>query len=629
MQSVPAVRTDPRTGRKVFATRSAAAHPGSAGSGFAVVRDPGLTALPEASRDVTFDDAQRERYRSERDARRDAAGYVGLDGDFERYARDVFSTEPVERESLDDECDVLVVGAGFAALVLCHRLQEAGFDDIRFCERGGDVGGTWYWNRYPGVACDIEAYSYLPLLDEMGYIPSRKFASGFEIYQYCRLVAERIGFYDRCLFNTAVDEASWDGDAKRWIVTTDRGDRMSARILVLANGVLTTPKLARIPGMETFQGDSFHTSRWDYSVDLEGKRIGVIGTGATAVQIVPELAKVADELYVFQRTPSTIDVRGQRATTDEERERWANEPGWAKARRERFARLPRGRAAMLADDDYLSGKVELRERPLDPNLTPQEALDLQLQANFRLMERMRARVDELVGDNEAAELLKPYYTYGCKRPTFHDEYLPTFRRPNVHLVDTAPAGVERINESGVVHGGTEYPVDVLVYATGFQWMDSSTFTMVRGEKGESLSEKWKRQGTTTFLGLHSSGFPNLFVMTGPQGGGGGLNFTDGIEAHSEYVTWMLSQMRERGVDVVDVTESAELEWAEHCRDADLASAPLRDCSSYYNRDGEAQPGSLTYYGGADTWRRWWNEAGESGEAYVFSGGDAGRESAQR
>jgi cyclohexanone monooxygenase len=236
---------------------------------------------------------------------------MAMEGEFSKYLEDVYSAPPIEREALDDTCEILVVGAGFAGLILWYKLQAAGFTDVRFCERGGDVGGTWYWNRYPGIACDVESYSYLPLLEEMGYFPTMKFASGFEILEYCQQMAEKYGFYDRCLFHTTVGETTWDQDTGRWTVTTDRGDKMRARYVVLANGILTTPRLARIDGMETYQGDAFHTSRWDYNVDLKDKRVGIIGTGATAVQAIPELAKIVKELYVFQRTPSSIDVRDQ------------------------------------------------------------------------------------------------------------------------------------------------------------------------------------------------------------------------------------------------------------------------------------------------------------------------------
>ena len=255
-----------------------------------------------------------------------------------------------------ERVDVLVVGAGLAGLYILYCLRQRGLRARAF-EAGNDVGGTWYWNRYPGIACDVESYSYMPLLEEMGYFPTMKFSSGFEILEYAQDMAKRFDFYDRCLFHTTVEKTVWDEETKRWTVYTDRGDAMKARCVVLANGILTTPRLARIDGMESYQGESFHTSRWDYNVDLEGKRVGIIGTGATSVQVVPEIAKVVKELYVFQRTPSSIDVRDQRSTTPEEIEEWKQEPGWALARRERLATISSGRTALQGNADFLSGKV--------------------------------------------------------------------------------------------------------------------------------------------------------------------------------------------------------------------------------------------------------------------------------
>ena len=612
------VRIDPETGLKIFDTRAGKASEKIVGRGYGVVADAELKALPPQPAGAVFNAEEQAKYRAYKEARRGAADYIAMEGAFSKYLEDVYSAAPVDREALTDECEIVVVGAGFAGLLLWHKLQREGFVDVRFCEKGGDVGGTWYWNRYPGVACDVESYSYFPLLEEMEYFPTMKFASGFEIFEYCQRMAEKFKFYDRCLFHTTVLKTEWDESDGRWTVHTDRGDAMRARHVVLANGILTTPKLARIDGMEMFKGESFHTSRWNYDVDLHGKRVGIIGTGATAVQVIPELAKIVGELYVFQRTPSTVDVRDQRATTEEEIEAWKTEPGWARARRARFARISTGRTAIQANDDYLAGKVaDFKERKEhERRLSPEELIAKQLDTNFRIMEQIRARVDAIVEDPKTAEALKPYYPYGCKRPTFHDEYLPTFNRPNVTLVDTAPLGVTKINENGVVHDGTEYALDVLIYATGFQWMATSTFNMVVGRNGRSLSEKWQTEGTKTFLGLHSQGFPNLFIVTGPQGGGGSFNFTDAIDAHADYVVWMLSMMRDKGVDIVDVRPEPEEEYAEHCRIADISTAPLRDCISYYNGHGEAAPGSLAYYGGS-RWRKFRQHAQETLEPYVF------------
>ncbi len=613
-----AVKVDPDTGLKIFNTRAAKATDKIAGKGYSTIDDVALKTLPPVPAGAVFDAEEQAKYKAFKEARAGAADYIEMKGEFSRYLQDVYSAEPVPREALTDECDVLVVGAGFAGLLLWYKLREAGFENVRFCEKGGDVGGTWYWNRYPGIACDVESYSYLPLLEEMNYIPSMKFAAGFEIMEYCQKMAEKFGFYDKCLFHTTVEKTQWDESIARWTVTTDRGDAMKAKFVVLANGILTTPKLARIDGMSSFKGDSFHTSRWDYNIDLKGKRVGIIGTGATAVQAVPELAKIVKELYVFQRTPSSIDVRDQRETSVEEFEEWAKEPGWAKARRARFAKISQGRTALKANDDYLAGKVaDYRERKQHAEqISPEELVQRQLDSNFRIMEQIRARVDAIVEDPVTAAALKPYYPYGCKRPTFHDEYLPTFNLPHVHLVDTAPRGVSEINERGVVHDGTEYPVDVLIYATGFQWMATSTFNMIVGREGRTLRDKWQEEGTKTFLGLHSKGFPNLFIVSGPQGGGGSFNFTNAIEEHGDYVVWMLDTLRKAGKDLVDVKAEHEDAYAEHCRAADELTRPLRDCITYYNGHGEAEPGSLAYYGGG-AWHKYRIRAQESLDPYVF------------
>ena len=613
-----AVKVDPDTGLKIFNTRAAKATDKIAGKGYSTIDDVALKTLPPVPAGAVFDAEEQAKYKAFKDARAGAADYIEMKGEFSRYLQDVYSAEPVPREALTDECDVLVVGAGFAGLLLWYKLREAGFENVRFCEKGGDVGGTWYWNRYPGIACDVESYSYLPLLEEMNYIPSMKFAAGFEIMEYCQKMAEKFGFYDKCLFHTTVEKTQWDESTARWTVSTDRGDAMKAKFVVLANGILTTPKLARIDGMSSFKGDSFHTSRWDYNIDLKGKRVGIIGTGATAVQAVPELAKIVKELYVFQRTPSSIDVRDQRETSVEEFEEWAKEPGWAKRGARVLPKFSQGRTALKANDDYLAGKVaDYRERKQHAEqISPEELVQRQLDSNFRIMEQIRARVDAIVEDPVTAAALKPYYPYGCKRPTFHDEYLPTFNLPHVHLVDTAPRGVSEINERGVVHDGTEYPVDVLIYATGFQWMATSTFNMIVGREGRTLRDKWQEEGTKTFLGLHSKGFPNLFIVSGPQGGGGSFNFTNAIEEHGDYVVWMLDTLRKAGKDLVDVKAEHEDDYAEHCRAADELTRPLRDCITYYNGHGEAEPGSLAYYGGG-AWHKYRIRAQESLDPYVF------------
>ena len=597
--SHPPVRTDPESGLKLFNTRAEKSSDRVEGTGYGINQTEHWRTMPEFKKDLAYDDDAKGRVRNFNDSRRDTDNYMKMEGEFARYLEDHYSAPPIERESLNDECEILIVGAGFAGLLLWYRLQNAGFKDVRICEKGGDVGGTWYWNRYPGIACDVESYSYLPLLDEMGYYPTMKFASGFEIFEYCQEMAKKFGFYDRCLFHTEVTEALWSEDAKQWTVGTSRGDSMQAKYVMLANGTLSTPRLAQIKGMEKFNGDSFHTARWDYDISLAGKRVGVIGTGATAVQAIPEIAKEAEQLYVFQRTPSTIDVRDQRETTAEEIAEWKQLPGWARARRERFAKLI-GRRALQANDDFLSGKVEKPKRRLfgdGKRLEPAELIKRELETSHRIMEQIRDRIDMIIEDPATAKAMKPYYPYGCKRPTFHDEYLPTFNLPHVSLVDTAPIGVQEINENGIMHDGVQYDLDAIVYATGFDFMSHESMGLFKNASGKSIAQKWQEDGVRTFVGVHTHEFPNLFIIAGPQGTGGSFNFTDAIEEHSEYVVSLLSKTRDLGHDVIDVNEDAELDFAEHCAKADLVSAPLRDCIGNFTGYGRAAPGSLGYYGG--------------------------------
>ncbi|MFP5320289.1 MAG: flavin-containing monooxygenase, partial [Acidimicrobiia bacterium] len=411
------------------------------------------TTEPSADRaEPAFDpDELRRRYEHERDKRLRADGneqYVEMVGPFARYLEDPY-VAPVEREPLFDDVTVAVIGGGFAGLVTGARLKEAGIDDVRIIEKGGDFGGTWYWNRYPGAQCDVESYVYLPLLEETGYVPKEKYTRAPEILEHCHRIARHYDLYGNACLSTEVKAIDWDADRTRWVIRTNRGDAMTARFLVMGNGPLHRPKLPGIPGVESFRGHSFHTSRWDYDYTgggpdggldrLSDKRVGIIGTGATAVQCVPHLAETAQELYVFQRTPSSVDVRGNRPTDPE----WAAslEPGWQRRRIENFTILTSGG---IAEEDLVMdgwtdiiGKLLTRVRESDaPDLSATGLASTMELADFDKMNEIRARVDALVHDRNTAEALKPWYRQFCKRPCFHDEYLQAFNRPNVHLVDT-------------------------------------------------------------------------------------------------------------------------------------------------------------------------------------------------
>jgi cyclohexanone monooxygenase len=432
---------------------------------------------------MTLDvDALRAKYREERAKRlRDDGNdqYVEMRGAFERFDADPFDPPDTSRAPLTDHVDVAIVGGGFSGLLAGARLRMEGIERIRIIDNGADVGGTWYWNQYPGVQCDIESYIYLPLLEELGYMPKEKYSYGPEIYEHTRRIASHFGLFDDAVFSTQVTDATWDDEAQHWLIETDHGDRMTAQWLVMATGPLSRPKLPGIPGIDTFRGRTFHTSRWDYDytggdtngglTKLADKRVGVIGTGATAVQCVPHLGEWAEQLLVFQRTPSSVDARGNRPTDPE----WAASlaPGWQRERMENFGIIVTGgiQDVDMVNDGWTEIFGSLAGTEFHGSTLSPEEIGARIElADFERMEQIRVRVESLVHDPATAEALKPWYRQFCKRPCFHDDYLATFNRPNVTLVDTKGIGVERVTERGVVVDGVEHEVDCLIFATGFE-----------------------------------------------------------------------------------------------------------------------------------------------------------------
>jgi len=496
-----------------------------------------------------------------------------LDGDLARYAEDPYATERVERPPAHDEVEVLFIGGGFSALLTSARLRQKGVESIRIIERGADVGGTWYWNRYPGVACDVVSYDYLPLLDETGYVPSRHYATGDEIYEYCRMIAQKYELYDLAMFQTTVTSTVWDSEAEVWRIGTDRGDEITAQFVICANGTLAKPKLAVIEGMERFAGHSFHTSRWDYDytgTDLENlkdKRVGIIGTGATAVQAIPQLGEMSRELYVFQRTPSSIDIRDDWETDPE----WAAklEPGWQARRRERAMAGPR-----------ISEKQKARRAAM----SREEKIRRQENANIDAMMRIHRRIDETVEDRETAESLKPWYMLMCKRPCFHNDYLPTFNRPNVHLVDTKGKGITQITEGGPLFDGTQYELDLLIYATGFEVQQTGIYNRIVGENGLELNDKYS-EGIRTLLGIHTAGYPNLFIMGGYQAFFA-FNLTDVLNSQGEHIAECIDFVRRGGLQSMDCLPEAEEWWVQQVIANRGKTSRNRDCTpGYYNFEG--------------------------------------------
>jgi len=559
---------------------------------------------------LNFDpDALREKYRIERDKRLRADGngqYQEMVGDFSKYVDDPYLTQVIEREPLTDLTEVVIIGGGFGGLITGARLRESGVESIRVIEKGGDFGGTWYWNRYPGAACDTEAYIYLPLCEELKFVPKEKYAHAPEILQHSKNIGEKYDLYANTCFQTEVTAIEWDEAALNWVIRTNRGDAMRARFVAMANGPINRPKLPGIEGINDYKGHPFHTSRWDYDYTgggpegdlhkLGDKRVAIIGTGATAVQCIPHLGAGAKELFVFQRTPSSIDVRDNRPTDPE----WAAslKPGWQKERMENFNTLTSGGIVErdLVQDGWteivrnLISMANYRGKGIDRKEVP-KLMEL---ADFQKMEQVRARAEEIVVDPATAESLKPFYRQFCKRPCFHDQYLPTFNRPNVHLIDTEGQGVTRITEDGVVANGQKYAVDCIVFATGFEigtdYTRRAGYDMI-GKDSAKLSEKWA-DGMRTLHGLHTHGFPNLFIISNGQAAFT-TNFPHAMDEAAKHISYIVGQCHNLNIKTVDAKLEAENEWVEEIiRLSRISEEFQASCTpGYYNNEGKANPKS--------------------------------------
>ncbi len=520
---------------------------------FADARDLRLSYRPEG----------RQQYTSE------------LTGELAKYEVDPWAEAVKPRDPINDTVECLFIGGGFSALLTAARLRERGVESIRIVERGSDVGGTWYWNRYPGAACDVSAYDYLPLLDELNYIPDSFFAKGPEIFEHCQRIARHYRLYDLAVFQTTVTSTTWDAKAKLWRVSTDRGDTLSARFVICANGTLSKPKLSKIDGMETFKGHSFHSSRFDYQYtgrnleNLKDKVVGIIGTGASAVQIIPPVGRAAKELYVFQRTPSAIDIRDDIPTDPE----WAAslKTGW---QAERLAKHVRG--PQRTEEE----KAALAALPREERIRRYENQNIEHQM------RIHRRIEEIVKDPQTAEALKPWYMHRCKRPCYDDQYLPAFNLPNVHLVDTNGKGITEINERGVVFEGKTYPVDVLIYATGFEVQVTGIYNNIIGEGGLELNEKYAT-GMRTVLGIHSSGYPNLFIMGGYQASFQ-FNLTFMLQTQGKHIAECVKYVRENGYSTIDAKPETEQWWVDEVIRYRGTTNRNKECTpGYYNFEGES------------------------------------------
>jgi cation diffusion facilitator CzcD-associated flavoprotein CzcO len=573
------------------------------------------------------------KYIAERDKRLRADGnaqYLQVKGHLAHYLDDPY-TPFAERAPKTDHVTFAFVGGGFAGLVTCARLVEAGVTDVRIVEKGGDFGGTWYWNRYPGAQCDTASMVYMPLLEETGHMPTEKYAHAPEILAQCQRIGKQYGLYDNALFHTEVEDLAWDEANSRWVISTNRGDKFTASFIGLGTGPLHVPKLPGIPGIEDFKGHSFHTSRWDYDytggdptgapmVKLADKRVAIIGTGATSVQAVPHLARACKALFVVQRTPSSVDVRANVPIDPEWFESIAT-PGWQRRWLENFTANQAGGTAEedLVQDGWtdLSRRIRSKINQLPPeDRVPQKMLAAYEDSDFEKMEEIRARAEQIVKDRETAEKLKAWYRQLCKRPCFHDAYLQAFNTPGTHLVDTDGKGVERITEKGFVVAGVEYEVDCIIYASGFEvgteYKRRAGFDLT-GRDGLKLSEAWG-EGMKSKHGIHVRGFPNAFFVQPTQGANLISNVPHNLTESGRTIAMTIKHALDGGHGEVEVSEEAQAAWVKLLLTGMGRMMGAPDCTpGYYNNEGQNPgpaarlnvgypAGATAYFKYIDEWR---------------------------
>ncbi|WP_176594673.1 NAD(P)/FAD-dependent oxidoreductase [Sphingobium sp. EM0848] len=559
--------------------------------------------------------ALRDKYAQERDKRLRKDGtaqYIhtggGEDPDF--WENDPHMP-PVVRDPIVDDVEVVVIGGGFAGLLAGAHLKKAGVDDVRIIEMGGDFGGVWYWNRYPGIQCDNESYCYIPLLEELNYMPSKRFPDGVEIYQHCRNIGTHFGLYEGALFGTMIRAIRWNEATQRWTITTNHDDELRARYVVMATGPWSKPKLPGIAGLHSFKGHAFHSARWDYDYTggnttdttldkLADKRVAVIGTGATAIQIVPYLGRYARHLTVFQRTPSAVDARRNPPTDPE----WAAslKPGWQKERQANFHAFASDPFPSIPATEDIScdfftevGRNVSARINGHANLSTDDLAAIREEEDYGVMERIRRRVDDIVEDPATAEALKPYYRYMCKRPCSSNDYLETFNRSNVTLVDVSGSkGVERVTEKGLIANDQEHEVDCIIFASGFEISAqdqkvASGIEAIDGRDGLSLYDHW-RDGFRTLHGMTSHGFPGMF-FTGYTQGGGNASVTANYVQQGEHIAYIIAEARVRGATTVEPTVEAQDDWVRTVHELAPPNTFLEQCTpGYYNNEGGGNGG---------------------------------------
>jgi cyclohexanone monooxygenase len=534
-------------------------------------------------------------------------------------------------ERYTSELDVVIVGAGFAGLYLVHRLRGLGYR-VRAFDAASGVGGTWYWNRYPGARCDVRSLEYSFSFDpdlEQEWEWSEKFATQPEILRYANHIADRYDLRPDIQLDTRVESQTWDDARSRWTVKTDAGDVIDAQHVVLAVGTLSTPKLPEIPGIEDFAGEWYQTQKFpETGVSFLNKRVAVIGTGSSAIQAIPEIAKTCKQLTVFQRTPNFSFPAGNRPLLRQEvDEAKARYPELRQGARQSFF----GQNGDEATQSALDVSPEERRRRYQAGWDAGQLVGVlgafsdtltNKESNDTVAEFLREKIREIVKDPETAEALCPYnHPVGTKRPCLDTGYYNTFNMPHVRLVDLRKTPIERITPRGIDTAAESMEFDVIVYATGFDAMTGSILKIdIRGRAGRSLADAW-RDGPVTYLGLMVAGFPNLFTVTGPQSPSVLSNMMVSIEQHVDWITDCIEHLRRHGLGAIEATPEAQQDWVQHTNEVAAETLyPL--ANSWYM--GANVPGKprvfLPYIGGVGVYREKCDEVAREGyQGFALSG----------
>ena len=520
------------------------------------------------------------------------------------------------------DVDAVVVGAGFAGLYAHHRLRQLGLT-VQGYEAAADVGGTWWWNRYPGARCDVESmdycYSFSPEL-EQDWTWSERYATQPEILRYVNHVADRFDLRRDIRFETRVTGATWDETAQRWHIVTDRGDSVSAQFCVMATGCLSAAKQPEIDGIDAFRGPTFHTGRWPHEgVDFTGLRVGIIGTGSSGIQSIPVIAQQAAHVTVFQRTPNfTMPAKNAPLDPESVHARKARYREHRQAMRESRA----GVVVPMPEDSALSVDADAREArfaaawetgTLYGMVSAYNDLLIDRDANDTAAEYVRSRIRDIVADPEVADRLSPRnHPFGTKRPCLDTEYYATYNRDNVTLVDVRSTPIVEIASAGVRTTTDEYTLDAIVFATGFDAMTGPLLGPdITGVGGATLRDKWAA-GPRTYLGIATAGFPNLFTITGPGSPSVLVNMMVAIEQHVDWVAECIAYLGARGVASIDATVEAEDRWVRHVNEvANLTLFPT--ANSWYM--GANVPGKprvfMPYIGGLPRYSQICNDVAAS------------------